>query len=179
MDWRHFRAIAACPCNCPSVCCPPACLHARVLTYLSGRLLTCWAARGFVCRGEGGMDDATVAKVVETTTHQCMSSADHHARFDDHRIARAFAEINDLPWPRELTGKVRKTGGKSGEGSAKLAHAHRDAFAKAWSKVVSARLGFKDLRAMRAAWKKEQAAGPWGVFHLSGESNVILDAPAQ
>jgi|EP01043_Picozoa_sp_COSAG02_P023303 hypothetical protein len=78
--------------------------------------------------------------------------------------------------PRELTDKVRKTGGKSGEGKAKLSQAHRDAFARAWSQVVTKRLGFKDLRAMRAAWKKEQAAGPWGIFHLSGESNVIMDA---
>lgn len=164
-------------CNYPSVCLP-ARLLARLLTCLAERVLTCLAAWDFSCRGEGGLDDATIAKVVETTTHQCMSSADHHARFDDHRIARAFAEINDLPWPRELTGKVRKTGGKSGEGSAKLAQAHCDAFARAWSNVVSARLGFKDLRAMRAAWKKEQAAGPWGIFHLSGESNLILDASA-
>lgn len=127
-------------------------------------------------RGQGGMDEGTVAKVVETTTHTSMASADHHARFDDHRIARAFAEINGLAWPRELTGKVRKTGGKSGEGKAMLPRVHRDEFARAWSKVVSARLGFEDLRAMRAAWKKEQAAGPWGLFHLSGESNVIVEA---
>ena len=101
------------------------------------------------------MDEGTIAKVVETTTHKSMASAEHHARFDDHRIARVFAEINGLAWPRKLTGKVRKTGGKSGEGKAKLSQAHRDEFAGAWSKVVTSRLGFKDLRAMRAAWKKE------------------------
>lgn len=129
-----------------------------------------------LCRGEGGMDERSVAKVVETTTHKSMSSSEHHARFDDHRIAQAFAEINDLPWPRELTGKVRKSGGKSGEGKAKLSKAHRDAFARAWSLVVTSKLGFKDLREMRAAWKKEQAAGPWGIFHLSGESPNVLGA---
>ena len=50
------------------------------------------------------MEEDSLAKVVETTTHKSMSSPEHHARFDDHRIAKAFAEINGLAWPRELTG---------------------------------------------------------------------------
>ena len=66
-----------------------------------------------------------------------------------------FAEINGLSWPRELTGKVRKDGGKSGEGVQRLSPEHRAGFAAAWKAVVTRRLGFKDLAEMRAAWRAE------------------------
>ena len=106
--------------------------------------------------GREDMDAATLEKVVATTTHKSMSSPEHHHRFDDHRIAKVFAEINGLSWPRELTGKVRKDGGKSGEGAQRLSPEHRAGFAEAWKAVVTRRLGFKDLAEMRAAWRAEQ-----------------------
>eukprot|EP01049_Picozoa_sp_SAG25_P008004 SAG25_NODE_691_length_5916_cov_9.126698_3_plen_180_part_00 len=101
------------------------------------------------------LDTQQIENVVETTTHRSMSSAEHHSRFDDHRIARVMAETVGLAWPRELTGKVRKDGGRSGDGKTLLPR-HRQALDAAWKDIVEERLGFCNLGQMRDAWKAEQ-----------------------
>ena len=53
-------------------------------------------------------------------------------------------------------GKVRKDGGKSGEGKAQLSTDTIKMLDKAWAEIVTDKLGSADLTEMREAWRKER-----------------------
>ena len=58
-----------------------------------------------------------------------------------------------MPSERELIGRVRKDGGKSGEGKQKLPVEVQQRIDQTWQEIVTAKLGFKDLKEMREAWE--------------------------
>lgn len=97
-------------------------------------------------------DEETIARVVRTTTHAEMVR--HHAKFDDHNLIVVMAKLIGEDIPSELTGRVRKDGGKSGDGE-KLPLEEQQRIDQEWRDIVTAKLGFGDLKEMRAAWKKE------------------------
>ena len=97
-------------------------------------------------------DEKVLARVVHTTTHAEMSR--HHSKFDSYGQALLFAkEIGDEP-PAEHTGRVRKDGGKSGDGE-NLPPEVQQYIEEQWREVMTAKLGFRNLKEMREAWHKE------------------------
>ena len=54
-----------------------------------------------------------------------------------------------------ITGRVRKDGGKSGDGQ-KLPPEVRQYIKEKWQEIVTEKLGFQNLKEMREAWHKEQ-----------------------
>ena len=112
---------------------------------------------GCVCRVAKftGMDcdEALLARVVHTTTHAEMVR--HHSKFDTHNLAIMTAKkVGEEP-PTEFSGRVRKDGGKSGDGQ-KLPPEVRQYIKEKWQEIVTAKLGFQNLKEMREAWHKEQ-----------------------
>ena len=101
-------------------------------------------------------DDDVIARVVHTTTHAEM--ARHHSKFGVRRFATVVAEnLGESPPPEdEPVSRVRKDGGKSGEGKEKLPVELQQCIDQMWQEIVTAKLGFKDLKEMRVAWKMEQ-----------------------
>lgn len=101
-----------------------------------------------------GEDEALTQTVVEQTTHKYMSRPDLAHRFDGHKTVHAidkfFGRIRTMP----VTGKVRKDGGKTGEGS-KVPRAVADWIDWRWRCIVLPRTGFADLSSMRAQWAQE------------------------
>ena len=57
----------------------------------------------------------------------------------------------------EFVGRVRKDGGKSGEGKQKLPIEIQQRIDQMWQEIVTSKLGFQNLQEMREAWKKEQS----------------------
>lgn len=101
---------------------------------------------GVVC------DEETVARVVRTTSHAEM--AKHHSKFDNHSIVAITAKsIGDVP-PVEISGRVRKDGGRSGDGR-KLPLDVQTRIDDEWRDIVTAKLGFRNFQEMRVAWEKE------------------------
>ena len=100
-------------------------------------------------------DEETIARVVHTTTHAEMVK--HHSKFDNHNmimmITAAFMQGGDPP--SELTGRVRKDGGRSGDGQ-KLSLEVQQSINQEWHDIITTKLGFGDLKEMRAAWKNER-----------------------
>ena len=100
-------------------------------------------------------DEDTIARVVHTTSHAEMLR--HESKFSVHKLARVVAEkIGETPLPEgAIVTRVRKDGGKSGEGKQKLPVEVQQHIDQIWQEIVTARLGFQDLNQMRQAWKKE------------------------
>ena len=100
--------------------------------------------------------ESDVARVVHTTSHAEMSRL--ASIFDTRKIVLMMTEkIGEAPSPQgEFVGRVRKDGGKSGEGKQKLPVEVQQCIDQMWQEIVTSKLGFKDLTEMREAWKKEQ-----------------------
>ena len=101
------------------------------------------------------LDEDAVARVVHTTTHAEMVR--HHSKFSSRRhtimVAKKIGE--DPPSQSEFVGRVRKDGGKSGEGKQKLPVEVQQHIDQLWQEIVTAKLGFKNLEVMRESWKRE------------------------
>ena len=98
-------------------------------------------------------DEALLARVVHTTTHAEMVR--HHSKFDAHNLAMMLAKKFGEEPPTEFSGRVRKDGGKSGDGQ-KLPPEVRQYIKEKWQEIVTEKLGFQNLKEMREAWHKEQ-----------------------
>ena len=98
-------------------------------------------------------DEALLARVVHTTTHAEMVR--HHSKFDTHNLAITLAKKFGEELPTEFSGRVRKDGGISGDGQ-KLPPEVRQYIKEKWQEIVTAKLGFHNLKEMREAWHKEQ-----------------------
>ena len=101
-------------------------------------------------------DEDVIAHVVHTTTHAEM--ARHHSKFSVHKQVVAIAKmIGETPLPEsELSSRVRKSGGKSGEGQQLLPTEVQQRIDQLWQEIVTTKLGFQNLKEMRETWKKEQ-----------------------
>ena len=104
------------------------------------------------------LDDDAVARVVHTTSHTEMSR--QASKFDTRKVALMLAKkFGDEPPPEEeFVGRVRKEGGKSGEGKQKLPVEIQQRIDQMWQEIVTSKLGFESLQEMREAWKKEQSS---------------------
>ena len=98
-------------------------------------------------------DEALLTRVVHTTTHAEMVR--HHSKFDSHNLVIMQAKKLGEEPPTEFTGRVREDGGKSGDGQ-KLPPEVRQYIKEKWQEIVTAKLGFQNLKEMREAWHKEQ-----------------------
>ena len=98
-------------------------------------------------------DEETIARVVHTTTHAEMVK--HHSKFDNHNVIRMVGKMHGDDPPSELTGRVRKDGGRSGDGQ-KLSLEVQQSIDQEWHDIITTKLGFGDLKEMRAAWKNER-----------------------
>ena len=101
-------------------------------------------------------NDDIIARVVHTTTHAEM--ARHQSKFGVRRFATFIADkLGENPPPEgESVSRVRKDGGKSGEGKQRLPVEIQQRINQMWQDIVTAKLGFKDLKEMRESWQKEQ-----------------------
>ena len=97
-------------------------------------------------------DEETFARVVHTTTHAEM--ARHSSKFDLHNLVPFWAKMYGDDPPSEFIGRVRKDGGRSGGGQ-KLPREVQERIDLEWYDIITAKLGFRDLKEMRATWKKE------------------------
>ena len=92
-------------------------------------------------------------RVVRTTSHAEM--ARHSDKFASPAIAAMhLKQLKERP-PDTIVGKVRRDGGRSGDGKGLPDEVQRYLEDK-WNEVVTAKLGFKDLKEMQEAWRKEQ-----------------------
>ncbi|KAL5473288.1 hypothetical protein EMCRGX_G027755 [Ephydatia muelleri] len=91
-------------------------------------------------------DEETIARIVHTTTHAEMVK--HHSKFDNHNFITANPSS-------ELTGRVRKDGGKTGDGKKLLPPDVQQSIDQEWQDIITTKLGYGDLNEMRTAWKKE------------------------
>ena len=103
-------------------------------------------------------DEDTIARVVHTTSHSEMLR--HASKFDVRKAVNMISQkIGEEPDPDgQFVGRVRKSGGKSGEGKEQLPADIQQRIDQLWQEIVTTKLGFKDLNEMREAWKKEQSA---------------------
>ena len=103
-------------------------------------------------------DEDTIARVVHTTSHAEMSK--HSSKFGAthsliSKLSKAFGEV--LPSQSdEIVSRVRKSGGKSGQGKEQLPPDIQQRIDQLWQEIVTFKLGFKNLNEMREAWKKER-----------------------
>ena len=99
-------------------------------------------------------DKEDLARVVCTTTHADMVR--YHRKFNMHKmvmsIAKEFGE--DLELGDSHVGRVRKDGGRSGDGC-RLPLEMREYIDRLWQEIVNAKLGFSNLKEMRETWHKE------------------------
>ena len=98
-------------------------------------------------------DEETIALVVHTTTHAEMVK--HHSKFDFHNVILAIAKVLGEDPPSEITGRVRKDGGKSGDGQKLLPLEVQRRIDQEWHDIITTKLGFGDLKEMKAVWKNE------------------------
>ena len=98
-------------------------------------------------------DEALLARVVHTTTHAEMVR--HHSKFDSHTELITQAKRLGEELPTEFSGRIRKDGGKSDDGQ-NLPSEVRQYIKEKWREIVTAKLGFHNLKEMREAWHKEQ-----------------------
>ena len=96
-----------------------------------------------------------IACVVHTTTHAEMSR--HASKFRSHNIRSNLSkEIGEEPvLEEEIVDRVRKDGGKSGEGK-HLPPEIQQRIDQMWQTIVTSKLGFQNLKEMRDAFKKEK-----------------------
>ena len=100
----------------------------------------------------GLSDEETLARVVRNTTHAEM--AKHQSRFVDHSIIAECAKMFGDDPPSVPVGRVRKEGGKSGDGH-KLPLEMQEAIDRAWQNIITPKLGFRNYDEMRAVWSNE------------------------
>ena len=100
--------------------------------------------------------DEVIARVVKTTSHAEMSK--HSSKFDARSLSLALAQqIGEEPdfGAEGHAVRVRKDGGRSGDG--KLLPQHiQEFYNQLWKEIITAELGFNNLKEMRNAWHKEQ-----------------------
>ena len=105
--------------------------------------------------GFADYDEEAIARVVATTTYAEMVK--HHSKFDTHSMVFELAKgVGDEP-PTTFIGRVRKNGGRSGDGSENLPLEVQQQIDEEWRTIVTSKTGYRDLREMREAWKKEVA----------------------
>ena len=97
-------------------------------------------------------NEQTLARVVRNTTHAEM--AKHQSRFVDHSIIAECAKMFGDDPPSEPIGRVRKDGGKLGDGQ-KLPIEMQELIDTAWHDIITTKLGFRDYKEMREAWMRE------------------------
>ena len=97
--------------------------------------------------------EAVLERVVHTTTHSEM--ARHHSKFADRRKIVKYAKMCGEEPPTDLVGKVRCNGGRSGDGKS-LPSDVQQYIEEKWKEIVTAKLGFRNLKEMRVAWRKER-----------------------
>ena len=102
-------------------------------------------------------DEDTIARVVHTTSHAEMSKIG--SKFSSRQLAQIIADkLGESMTPEsEYVSRVRKGGGRSGDGQ-KLPPEIIAYVDQLWQEIVTPKLGFKDLKEMREARKKEQSA---------------------
>ena len=102
-------------------------------------------------------DEDTIARVVHTTSHAEM--AKHSSKFSVRKLTVLMSEkIGEEPVAdSEFVGRVRKSGGKSGQGKEQLPLDIQQRIDQLWQEIVTSKLGFKNLNEMIEAWKKEQS----------------------
>lgn len=101
-------------------------------------------------------DDEAISRIVKTTSHVEMSK--HSSKFDAHSFTLALAQqIGDEPDfdAEDYVVRVRKDGGKSGDGKVLPQHV-QGYYTQLWNEIITAELGFQNLKEMRDAWHKEQ-----------------------
>ena len=96
-----------------------------------------------------------IARVVHTTTHAEMSR--HASKFDTRKFASNYTNTfgEELVPEEEFVGRVRKDGGKSGEGKC-LPPEVQQRIDQMWQTIVTSKLGFQNLKEMSDAYKKEK-----------------------
>ena len=98
--------------------------------------------------------DEVIARVVKTTSHGEMSK--HSSKFDARSQSLALAQqIGEEPNfdAEDYVVRVRKDGGRSGDG--KLLPQHiQDYYNQQWKEIITAELGFNNLKEMWDAWHK-------------------------
>ena len=101
-------------------------------------------------------DEDTVSRVVHSTTHAEMVK--HHSKFASRKYAAIIADKigETLPSDSEYVGRVRRGGGRSGDGQ-QLPVEIQQCIDDLWQEIVTAKLGFRDLNEMRKSWKEERA----------------------
>ena len=100
-------------------------------------------------------DEDVIARVVHTTSHAEMSRLS--SKFTNQKYQEIIAErVGETILPEDkVVSRVRKGGGKSGDGQ-QLPLEIQQRIDQLWKDIVTAKLGFQDLNEMREAWKKEQ-----------------------
>ena len=77
------------------------------------------------------------------------------SKFDIRKIALKLSEkIGEEP--DEIVGRVRKNGGKSGEGKQKLPVEVQERIDQIWKEIVTSKLGFQNLKEMHQACMDER-----------------------
>ena len=104
-----------------------------------------------------GMDccEEFITRVTHTTTHTEMVR--HHSKFDLHSTIIACAKALGEEVPTEFSGKVRKDGGKLGDGSRFSAEV-QSAIDQEWREIVTPKLGFASYTEMLESWRRETNA---------------------
>ena len=101
-------------------------------------------------------DEDAFARVVHTTTHAEM--ARNSSKFESCSFAVEIAKMigeSQAASGSDYVGRVRKTGGRSGDGQQLTSEVqvHID---QQWHDIVTSKLGFQNLNEMRQDWHKEQ-----------------------
>ena len=99
------------------------------------------------------LTDEEIGRVVHATTHAEMYR--HREKFDLHEFTGKLLEMMEEVSSDELVGRVRKNGGKVGEGEKRLTEEVKQSIEKEWQETVTAKLGFRDFNELRQALKKE------------------------
>lgn len=101
-------------------------------------------------------DNSVVARVVHTTKHAEM--ARNCSKFHTRQLALRVAEKvgESPPQDGEMISRVRKDGGKTGEGRLLLPVEVQQSIDQLWQKIVTTKLGFKNLKEMRDFWNRER-----------------------
>ena len=94
----------------------------------------------------------TLARVVHATTHAEMVR--YHSKFVSRGQSLSIGKMIGEEPPSEQMGRVRKDGGRSGDGR-KLPPEICQYVEEQWQQIVTAKLGFRNLKEMRDAWQKE------------------------
>ncbi len=98
-------------------------------------------------------DEEVIARVGHTTSHAEM--ARHSSKFDVSRETVKIAKMLGEDPPTEYHSRVRRDGGRSGDGKI-IPPDVQQCITDQWKEIITAKLGFENLKDMRDAWHKEQ-----------------------